>query len=330
MMTPQQHLERFSGRHPGIWEKITILRNARGLVGGPPDWPTWCYAPMAAAYVVIVGRSRVQSVEQVRDMAILSAMAGWRLTKGVYRFDYDIYNALIDTDLRGPIPCEILRRLPEWCVYLEIPHPGLQFLSTRLIGVWAHLEWDANDQHEELRLLLHTVDDQLIPTPIHLGNWTLAEAIERANSMAVSHASQIGVAVHVPNKNEVRSLVSALDPILSLLVYLCAEEPELQSREFPGMLPRLPTPKRVKGVDRLFEAPKIRVWEVGAQTGEALRTARQTDNAAKGASPHGGRAPIAPHVRRAHWHGYWIGPKSGERRFAVRWMSPMVVGVSRR
>lgn len=36
---------------------------------------------------------------------------------------------------------------------------------------------------------------------------------------------------------------------------------------------------------------------------------------------------IRPHMRRAHWHHYWIGPMGGERRLVLRWVAPTMVGV---
>ena len=42
-----------------------------------------------------------------------------------------------------------------------------------------------------------------------------------------------------------------------------------------------------------------------------------------------------PHIRRAHWHGYWAGPRKPkldmpedqqQRRFFYHWLHPMIVG----
>ena len=85
-------------------------------------------------------------------MARLGALAAWRPTQGIYRFDSSLYNAVIDTPLTGDLPCEILHRMPEWCVYVETP--GLRWLGAGLYGFFAHMEWDAGTGREELRLLL--------------------------------------------------------------------------------------------------------------------------------------------------------------------------------
>ena len=36
---------------------------------------------------------------------------------------------------------------------------------------------------------------------------------------------------------------------------------------------------------------------------------------------------VRPHMRRAHWHHYWIGPRNGERRLVLKWVAPTMVGV---
>ncbi|MDR1660399.1 MAG: hypothetical protein LBR94_08720, partial [Desulfovibrio sp.] len=49
----------------------------------------------------------------------------------------------------------------------------------------------------------------------------------------------------------------------------------------------------------------------------------------------GESAPRRAHIRRAHWHGYWTGPRKPRpdipeerqwRRFSYRWLHPMLVG----
>lgn len=36
-----------------------------------------------------------------------------------------------------------------------------------------------------------------------------------------------------------------------------------------------------------------------------------------------------PHVRRAHWHGFWSGPRKSEkqRTFSVQWLPPIAVAM---
>jgi hypothetical protein len=35
----------------------------------------------------------------------------------------------------------------------------------------------------------------------------------------------------------------------------------------------------------------------------------------------------SPHIRRAHWHSFWSGPKAGKRELTVRWLPPIPVKI---
>jgi hypothetical protein len=37
---------------------------------------------------------------------------------------------------------------------------------------------------------------------------------------------------------------------------------------------------------------------------------------------------VRSHIRRAHWHGYWTGPKKEpeKRKFKLLWLHPILVG----
>jgi len=35
-----------------------------------------------------------------------------------------------------------------------------------------------------------------------------------------------------------------------------------------------------------------------------------------------------PHMRRAHWHHYWTGPRDGDRELVLKWLAPTMVSVS--
>ena len=38
---------------------------------------------------------------------------------------------------------------------------------------------------------------------------------------------------------------------------------------------------------------------------------------------------VRPHMRRAHWHRFWVGPRDGERRLVLRWVAPTMVNVNK-
>jgi len=116
-------------------------------------------------------------------------------------------------------------------------------------------------------------------------------------------------------------------PLVSLVIYLCSATADYRATDGSGRQPSSPPPKRTKGRERHFPAARPTVWETAYRIGAALRGAwRDVGEAAGGA-----HASPRPHIRRAHWHGFWLDPKTrpGERRMDVRWMPPLPVGVAR-
>jgi len=110
-----------------------------------------------------------------------------------------------------------------------------------------------------------------------------------------------------------------LKPYLSLLLYLCSDEPEIDDSREPGVSPEYTRPKKVKGGYRLFEPSKVRTWEVGRSISRTLSAAIRATGSHK-----------SPHIRRAHWHGYWTGPRTGDRNFIYRWIPPTAVAIDQR
>jgi len=319
---PKQHLEAAGKRYPQAWKLIDAMRADRGR--GLPEWPEWCFAPLAAsAEVVNQGASEAEVLSRVVDMGRLAALAAWRVSQGVYRFDPEVYAAVRSTPLSGDLPCDVLFRLPEWCVYVETP--GITFSGGQLHGFFAHLEWDPRDGRAELRLLLD-LEGALLPAPLHLGPWSLDEALRRVIQAGMEEGRTHGFlkpgVTALPQGGPPAS--SEYAPLLSLLLYLCAQNAEIGDGR---RQPERPKPKRTKHGERLFPPDRPTVWDVGLRLGAALRRAgasgvEDTSNGTTGAA----RGPARPHIRRAHWHTYRVGP--GKADALLKWLPPIPVNVT--
>lgn len=346
MTTPQYHrrthrarriLDAVGRAYPNAWRAIDMLRRERGTPDGE-TWPDWCYIPIAAGLAIASGGGTLP-LARAAHPAILTALATWRMTQGIYRYDPALYPALCDTPLAGDVPESVLYRLPEWCVYIETP--GIRFRGCDVHGVWAHLECDiARGGTAELRLLLDTAPDPdhpmegdaLVPIPIILGGGTLADAMRRLYESAAVQARLRGVAT--PPPAIASDMATELSPLLALVLYLCSEAPDVTRRGQPGV-PANPEPVRTRRDGwKLFPADGPREWDVGVRIGAALRAAyarEQTGGKAVATGRH-----VRPHVRRAHWHTILTGPRlrddgsaipSSERRADLRWMPPIPVAV---
>ncbi len=273
---------------------------------------------MAVAYAVVSGGGvRRVSILTVGDVGRLSALAAWRPTQGIYRFDNSLFSALINTSITGDLPSDVLHRLPEWCVYVETP--GLEWVNSPLYGFFAHLEWDVKTGREELRLLLDS-ENALTPIPVHIGQWPLSEAISRALDISRLNAASL----FIPDIEDSESCISdTVGPLVSLLLYLCADDAEIGDG---AKRPSKPSPKRTKQGLRLFPADKTIQWDVGVRIGAALRHSYQNAETPQN-NGIDGTERIRPraHIRRAHWHTYLSGIGRSDRK--LKWLPPIPVNV---
>lgn len=315
---PREHLRAAGQLYPDAWKQFGDFR-ARQVRDLTP-WPEWCYCPLAGAYAVVSGggTNRVP-LTQMEDVGRLGALAAWRVGQGVYRFDPALYEALIATPVTGDLPCEVLFRLPEWCVYVETP--DMAWANGALHGFFAHLESDANTGREELRLLLDS-ENALQPLALHLGAWPLRDALTNAAKLGKMNAAERGWASPSITDDAVAALVAALEPLLSLLLYLCADNPEIGDGT---ARPERPKPKKTKKGWRLFPPDQPHTWDVGVRLGAALRRARSlSPESAQDAEPGTHASPRA-HIRRAHWHTFRRG--AGRAETVLRWLPPIPVNV---
>jgi len=341
-LSPKKHLEYYSRVYPSAWKHADEFRAGRGK--DLPFWPEWCFLPLAGAYAIVSAEAEAQGIDitspeymsLINDVGIMGALAAWRVTQGVYRFDPDVYRAVIDTPITGDLPHDVLFNLPEWCVYVETP--GLSFLGQPLVGFFAYLEYDTNDGRKELRLVLdHTRPEderpRLMSHAIHLGPWSLPEAVTRAMREAERVACELfGKTSSFPAETA-EHLQGGYAPLVSLLLYICSVNGEVGDGT---RRPKRPRPKRTKKGLRMYPPDRVTIWDVGVRMGAALRKARELSpggvSEETSGAPGGGekrRASPRPHYRRAHWHGYWTGPHEGERRFVLKWISPVLVGSGR-
>lgn len=315
-LRPVQHLHTASRLYPQAWGQVEDFRASRGL-HGIPRWPDWCFMPMAGWHAIVsADNGGSMTLARANDIAQLAAIGTWRYSQGVYRFSPEMLQALADSPVNGNLPSEVLYRLPEWCVYVETP--GMSWWDDVLSGFWAHLEWDVNTQRSELRLLLDG-DRLLHPVILHLGPWSIEEACQKAVAEGDKQAAKVGVAQpsHV-QEHLASSMAESVVPFVSMLLYLCSQEPDIDHDREPGAHPRRPEPTKTKKGFRLFPPNKPSLWRVGETFAAELRLANADNPELSGRHP-------STHLRRGHWHGYWLGPRSGERRFEYRWISPLVV-----
>jgi len=114
------HLAVLDEAVPGRCTTLDQHRSNRG--GGLPDWPEWCLLPMAGPYAICKTADLVDLQRAERGPAApMAALYAWRQGRSIYRFDPELAEAVVATDLTGEIPVDVFYSLPEWGIYIERP-----------------------------------------------------------------------------------------------------------------------------------------------------------------------------------------------------------------
>ncbi len=125
-------------------------------------------------------------------------------------------------------------------------------------------------------------------------------------------------------------------PLYSLVLYLCSKEPDFDDGRGFMMPPAIKTVGN-RAVSKVAVSPTART--LGARMGAAFRVARAEARSSAGgfyatedsgaATGSGSSRHKIPHVRSAHWHSFWTGPRksAGEQKPVVHWIPPTLVNV---
>lgn len=322
MLRPNQRLEEISRQFPKARKLLESLRAGKGT--RVPDWPSWCYLPSDAAAVAAASSGVHPRAPGSRRPAVhLAALEAWRQTKGVYRVDPEVLEALWSTPLEGDLPADLFFRLPEWCVYVETP--GRHFYDNPMHGVFVFLDWSSTFSCPEL-MLLPDGDGELGFHSFKLDRPSIRESIA---AMLDRLTSNSGIGDDWPGARDrfkafETRFVETVTPIVSVTLYLCSQSAEIRDSGGTGRRPGPRAPVLLQGRERSFAAERPTTWEVGYRLGAALRLAAAKEGVPAVAGTH---ASPRPHVRRAHWHTYLVGPKAGPQERVLKWLPPIAVKV---
>jgi len=266
---------------------------------------------------------------------VIWVLETWRFSRGVYRLDNDLLEAVLETDLESCIPpWETLERLPEWCVYVELPNTW--HADERIFGFFACFErapeeafdviqeafgWDLDSKVCGMLHLVYDLDRSFASLPGLQYQSLLVHQGESLKAL-LTKLSDPGEADDL-SEREMTVARGNFASALSILFYLCSETAKDDIECETGELPSREYATRVRA-----EEPKgeYRTWEVGWRMGGALREARE-EYEAQGTRTGGWK--VRPHVRRAHYHRFWCGPRNDKsaRYMRSHWLPPIPVNI---
>lgn len=234
----------------------------------------------------------------------------WAGSKQVYCFDPEMELALADTEEVEVNP-SILERLPYNSFYIEFAEYGI--FSSSAHGTFVRVGYtDGGYLVFFLRLRhdqsYHTgtcfiIDKDGIPTLINRDIDCMADGEVAADWGEFAMF------------------------VMNALLYLCAANSQIEENPVTKQTYHPYTTAK----NRFSE---VRKWDVGIRYGNAVRMMEakgsvpapgsHEETATAGANPKSRHKVPRPHMRRAHWHHYWIG--KGRTELVLKWIEPVFVG----
>ena len=325
---PLELVNQVANKYQNCWNIVEDFRNDSTL----PWWNKRCYIPIAAGLAIAADgdMSKKAIWNSSLEADLIVATAAWRLHKQVYLFDPAMEKVLINqADQNLKIPIDILNKIPFFCVYIETT------TMEDMDGFFVHFESDTNTGELELRFLIVLKDGDIFPIPFHLiEGGTIADGInasfEKANeNQHMLHTNKYEID---DAKDYARDLCCKL---LQLVLYVCSKNKEMIEDPVQKKITR--QPKSFQFIKDKYR--EVQRWNFGEKSGDFIRKFYKTHdfeeevkkknetnitNNPKRSKTNG--TPKRPHLRKAHWHHYWIGSDNKENRtLELKWMAPMFI-----
>ena len=328
MLTPERQLAWIAEQFPTLWKEVDACRVKRSRA-----WPGWCFLPRDEFAAIVKPRLPTnvnddQKAKQLTWMKMATILIPWRVSRSVYRFDPDIYEALINTSIRGQLPVDLLFKLPEWAVYVETPGRDTYY-GGKSEGFVASLNFSSVDEGEVMLSFLSFLDEGIYFTEWFFlkDGFTIEESI--AEALERHHSVTANMNLSEPEeKLDLEEVTAHVSKLVNLLLYICqtnSEYRDIRCADGAEKVPANPSPTRTKKGLRFFPPKKPTVWECGFRQGSVIRRAGSEHSESQGGTHRG---PI-PHTRAAHWHTYIVGkgsrkdPTKGKR--VLKWIHTVLV-----
>lgn len=265
-------------------------------------------------------------------------IARWQNCKHVYRIDSNVAEVLKDQPLDDNLPIDVLLHFPYPIVYIDAKVQALA--NDALVdakGFFAYLDHGDNGLVElELIYLLNSGGRSRRAFPLEKG-LSFKQGIERISafdkkvSLENQQAFEKGLSdiefLQPDDPNVVRAFTGSLSSALNLLLFTLSAENDPQVIYAPSRH----IAKQKVGAKTNLETVTLLGAKIGHAIGEAKRYER--DNRVISNSDSKLSRSMAPHVRIAHWHHYWVGKRKDRSdgqfgdELVLKWIPPIPINI---
>ena len=255
--------------------------------------------------------------------------------KEIFNFDKDLALQLADDskdlDLEKPIPLAALDKIPGQGFFISTPR--IEWARFNIDGFFVNRDYFFMDEETgEIRECITFTEvefkndgiKEILSAPVFInipGVETIQDSINKVMDIGEEGAGYVG-------NGERRRFEKTVKFCLEFLLYLCAENaeirittpPEKQDSDKSEKIDKPDKPKK-------NHAPSIKA--VGENEGTRIRTYKAKYNKETAYMPRNPNAPkreMPPHMRRSHWHSFWVGKRgTEERRLILKWLPPAYI-----
>lgn len=329
-LEPQKLLSYTAQQFPGIFRELDEARAASGL------------PVLASAYVsnTLGGKYKVPTAKAQEEIVPrVHALAAWAKNKSIYDFDANIAEELIDSfDSAADLPVEAFDGMPYDGVYISVRNTPIAFFATKdreftpTRDAVPSIKFYIPAQQRSLHLTLRRATLERCMRADYTELMRALDDPEVVDALLLSYPhldkEQYMRQTEETYKKEYEANKIVLEHCLSLLLYLCSQNAEI---EYISPAPEEAAAKKEKteATSQPIKKVKSRTAQVGYRIGQAIRYHKQEEarERKKSGSTHTAtRTKVAAHVRRGHYHHFWQGSrKDGTRKLILKWVAPIFV-----
>lgn len=350
---PLMLTNRYGNKYPGLWDELEKLhqkqkdrpveeRKTNSTTSDLIKLFNEKYEKVAEIEHYGISSEMIKYVVDPNLVHLAEFLYTWRIHKQIYRFHVEMEKLLYDQNDDMDTPIKIFENLPYDCLYIETNN--ISYKEKSILGFFVKrtdatvnlngsITYEICVVYEDLSfdsVAIRYDDDINSDTGIYgalmntmlkemrLVNTQTNEALSYEDKDVLEYAK--GAMLDVYNN----SFYSILPKIIQLVLYICAENKEIEENPEQKMITRKPTNKQfIKDKYR-----EVQIWDCGNKISEKIRTFLISEK--KSDSLHGevgiSGGTKAPHSRKGHWHHFWTGKmNTDERKLILKWVAPTFV-----
>ena len=260
----------------------------------------------------------------------------WRMSLSIYTIDNDIFTEMLKATIPTDMPSDVFKMLPDFCVYIEFPRLlNMREINSHLPpnidlqikGFWAYLNYPLSGINQtELNICADILPSDDYPDTLSCVSMIIDNDLTVEQSADLVFEQYKGMST-AQAKIMAEADKLALYAYLPILLWLCAEEPDITNMMGePLTIEQVRQPKYQQKKRGQFIPPNSpRIYKLGQRLGGKIREFKE--EIAQSESDARKTKTIRPHIRKGHWHGYWEG-SGQDKHYVPKWLAAIFVNAA--